>query len=148
MFEIDKAVESSLARKQQMQVVTKDCTMFDTSWENLAARANYRPRELAALCNVSLRTLQRHFSQHYGLTVSKSLRTIRLWEAYRRISEGELVKAVAYDLGYKQLSHFSRAFKELHGICPSLICTRPRPGTAAIPFPAQSDSVVPFSRAV
>jgi AraC-like DNA-binding protein len=95
--------------------------MFEQNWNNLAAAANYRPRQLASLCAVSLRTLQRHFSGRYGMTLTAWLRGIRLNQAYERIKAGEAIKAVSYELGFKQPSHFSRVFKQVHGVAPSEI---------------------------
>ncbi|HTG44453.1 MAG TPA: helix-turn-helix domain-containing protein [Verrucomicrobiae bacterium] len=91
------------------------------NWEALANVAGYRPRELARAANVSLRTLQRHFADRYDTTVRDWLRSVRLKEAYQRISAGDSVKEVAYDLGYKQISHFSRDFKNEFGVPPSLL---------------------------
>jgi AraC-like DNA-binding protein len=99
--------------------------MFEqTNWEKLAAEANYRPSQLAALCTVSLRTLQRHFSGRYGMTLGEWLREVRVNEAYTRLKAGESIKEVAYDLGFKQPSHFSRVFKRVHGVSPSEISNR------------------------
>jgi AraC-like DNA-binding protein len=101
------------------------------NWEVLAAESNYCPSELARLCHVSLRTLQRRFAQNYGMTISDWMRQIRLAKAYARVVSGEPIKAVAYDLGFKQLSHFSRVFKEVHGVAPSFISPRGRAKAAA-----------------
>lgn len=90
-------------------------------WETLAQSSHYRANELASLCQVSLRTLQRHFRSEYGLTVSGWLREVRLREAYGRLIGGATVKEVAFDLGYKQLSHFSRDFKSYFGVSPSFL---------------------------
>lgn len=90
-------------------------------WEPLARDARYRAHELAALCQVSLRTLQRHFRTQYGLTVTEWLRDVRLRAAYTRLIQGATVKEVAYDLEYKQLSHFSRDFKGYFGVSPSFL---------------------------
>jgi AraC-like DNA-binding protein len=103
--------------------------MFEQNWEKLAAEANYRPRELAALCTVSLRTLQRHFSMNYQVTLGEWLRQLRVNRAYQRIQAGESIKYVSYELGFKQPSHFSRVFKQVHGVTPSSISTR---GTARL----------------
>ena len=94
-------------------------------WEILAQSSSYRAHELAALCQVSLRTLQRHFRSQYGLTVSGWLREVRLREAYSRLLGGAMVKEVAFDLGYKQLSHFSRDFKSYFGVAPSFLSGLP-----------------------
>ena len=92
-----------------------------TTWESLALASNFRPGLLAHRCSVSLRTLQRHFTKHYGITLSESLRRMRLSLAFARLQNGERIKCVAYDLGYKQLSHFSRDFKRFYGVPPSAI---------------------------
>lgn len=98
--------------------------MFNQNWEQLAAQANYRPSQLASLCTVSLRTLQRHFSGRYGMTLGEWLRDVRINQAYTRLKAGETIKVVAYDLGFKQPSHFSRVFKQVHGVSPSEIAQR------------------------
>ena len=90
-------------------------------WEPLAQQAQYRAHELALLCQVSLRTLQRHFRLQYGLTVSGWLREVRLRKAYSGLVQGATVKEMAFDLGYKQLSHFSRDFKSYFGVSPSFL---------------------------
>ena len=101
------------------------------NWEELAGEANYCPRELARLCSVSLRTLQRRFAQNYAMTISDWMRNVRLAKAYTRVVAGEPIKAVAYDLGFKQLSHFSRVFKEVHGVAPSFVSPRGKARAAA-----------------
>jgi transcriptional regulator GlxA family with amidase domain len=96
---------------------------FIQEWEVLAKEANYRPCDLAFLCQISLRTLERHFQKHYNVTVGQWLRELRLREAYDSLKEGKSVKEVAFDFGYKQVSHFSREFKAHFGIAPSLLLT-------------------------
>lgn len=88
------------------------------TWESLAFRANFRPAVLAEHCGVSLRTVQRHFKTHYGITVSEWLRELRLKSAFDRLPSAASVKEVAFDLGYKQPSHFSRDFKSFYGLPP------------------------------
>jgi AraC-like DNA-binding protein len=93
-------------------------------WEVLALEANYRPAELARLCAVSLRTLQRHFQSEYKMTISHWLRAVRLQKAYGRLTSGDRVKEVALDLGFKQLSHFSREFKRFYGVPPRFLTSQ------------------------
>ncbi|HTG43596.1 MAG TPA: helix-turn-helix domain-containing protein [Verrucomicrobiae bacterium] len=90
-------------------------------WQQLAKRAEFKPAKLARAVGVSLRTLQRHFRLQYQITVSEWLSSIRLQEAYHRILAGDRIKEVAFDLGYKQLSHFSREFKRCYGVPPTLL---------------------------
>jgi len=87
-------------------------------WEELAIRAQYKPAEIARFTRVSLRTLQRYFKNNYNVTISNWLRSVRLREAYSRLRGGQSVKEVAYGLGYKQLSHFSKDFKKMYGVAP------------------------------
>ena len=82
----------------------------------------FNPAALARDRGVSLRTLQRFFRKHYDMTISEWLRSLRLREAYSRLGAATCVKEVAYDLGYKRASHFSRDFKDFYGIRPSSLC--------------------------
>jgi AraC-like DNA-binding protein len=93
----------------------------DQEWEKRAKAARYRARDVAKSFGISLRTLQRHFQERYGLKVSNWLTALRMQEAYRRVAEGEMVKSVAIELGYKQLSHFSRDFKRYYGVPPTYL---------------------------
>ena len=105
--------------------------MSENTWETLAVQAKFCPHALATLCNVSLRTLQRRFDRTYGMPVGHWMRQLRLARAYNRIAGGETVKSVAYDLHFKQLSHFSRVFKEAYGVAPTLISPRGLKGLAS-----------------
>ena len=98
---------------------------FVQQWESLALNAGYRPSDLASLCQISLRTLERHFQKNYGVTVSAWLRELRLGRAYQSLLQGKAVKEVAYEQGYKQVSHFSREFKNHFGISPSYLLSGP-----------------------
>lgn len=110
---------------------------FIDNWESQAAECCFNASNLAARCDVSLRHLQRHFQQQYGLKLQKWLNELRLSKAYELLREANSVKEVTFELGYKQVSHFSREFKRYHGIPPSLVVregTAPRP-TAKTTFP-------------
>jgi AraC-like DNA-binding protein len=102
-------------------------------WESLAEKAGYRPSELAGLCQISLRTLERHFQKNYGVTVSQWLRELRLGKAYQNLLLGKAVKEVAFDQGYKQVSHFSREFKNHFGVNPSFLLNGARVERAVAP---------------
>ena len=94
---------------------------IEATWEQRAQNAQFRPALLARQCGISLRTLQRHFNRSYGLTVREWLRQVRMCEAYSRLKAGQRVKEVAIDLGYKQVSHFSRDFKLAYGVPPRAV---------------------------
>ena len=105
---------------------------FVQQWEALAVKAGYRPSDLAALCQISLRTLERHFQKNYGVTVSQWMRELRLGKAYQTLIQGKSVKEAAFDHGYKQVSHFSREFKNQFGVSPSFLLTRNSPAERAL----------------
>lgn len=42
-------------------------------------------------------------------------------DAYERLQTGKSVKEVAFELGYKQHSHFSRDFKARYGVSPCFL---------------------------
>ena len=105
---------------------------FVQQWEVLAVKAGYRPSDLAALCQISLRTLERHFQKNYGVTVSQWMRELRLGKAYQTLIQGKSVKEAAFDHGYKQVSHFSREFKNHFGVSPSFLLTRNSPTERAL----------------
>lgn len=88
------------------------------TWENLAELAHYRPSDLARISGVSMRTLQRHFRARFNCTVTDWLRQLRLDQARIRLGTCNSVKEVAFDLGYKQPSHFTRDFKDRFGVPP------------------------------
>ncbi len=119
--------------------------MSENTWETLAIQAKFCPHALASLCNVSLRTLQRRFDRTYGMPVGHWMRQLRLARAYNRIAGGESVKSVAYDLHFKQLSHFSRVFKEAYGVAPTLISPRhaAKPSRTVTPITAPAITLSP-----
>ena len=118
---------NSPQRERQKCFLSNGKSMAETErWEFLAQKSRFRASRLASLCNVSLRTVQRHFSKQYGTTVVEWLRTVRMQDAYVRLKNAESVKEVALDLGYTQLSNFSRDFKQFYGFSPSLL-RRPGP---------------------
>lgn len=76
---------------------------------------------LAAEVRCSPFHLSRAFSEHTGLTIPQFLRQVRLERAARWLREGRgNVTEVAIAVGYRSLSHFSKAFWERFGCCPGL----------------------------
>ena len=55
------------------------------------------------------------------------MRDLRLGKAYESLKQGKSVKEASFDHGYKQVSHFSREFKNHFGISPSMLLTRNSP---------------------
>jgi AraC-like DNA-binding protein len=90
-------------------------------WETLAQRALYRAPELARLCDVSVRQLQRHIKATFDCGLCSWLGELRVKQARERLQAGWRVDEVAYSLGYKQVSHFSRVFRRRYGCAPSTV---------------------------
>jgi AraC-like DNA-binding protein len=88
-------------------------------WEELAGTAHYDANELAKLCGISTRQLQRHFRQNFHRSPQDWLNERRLIIARELLLTGESVKKVALDLGFKQTSHFCRQFKSQNKMTPS-----------------------------
>lgn len=88
-------------------------------YEELAETAHYDVREFARFCNLSLRQLQREFKDHFHATPKKWLNEQRIRKAQRLLLEGKSVKQVAFELYFKQPSHFCRLFKTLVQRSPS-----------------------------
>jgi AraC-like DNA-binding protein len=65
--------------------------------------------------------LSRLFSEHTGMTISRYLRNLRLERAAELLRRGRVnVTEAAMAVGYSSLSHFSKAFAEMFGVCPSV----------------------------
>ena len=94
-----------------------------TNWEGLAEEAGYNAKKLAERCGVSLRQLERFIPRATGKPPQQWLNYLRQQKAIGLIASGASVKETSFRLGYKQSSHFSRAFKRFHGVAPSELPT-------------------------
>ena len=88
-------------------------------WEEMARRANYSTAELASLCGVSVRQLERIFQHTFCQSPKRWLNTLRLNAARRLLQGGGSVKEAAFSFGYKHPQHFSRDFRRFFGVSPS-----------------------------
>jgi AraC-like DNA-binding protein len=76
--------------------------------------------DLAGSACVSVRSLQRKFSQIIGVSPKWVVQRIRLQDALERVqaSESETLASIAADLGYADQAHFTRDFKAVVGVSP------------------------------
>ena len=93
--------------------------LTEWNWEELAQSAHYNAHELAKLCGISTRQLQRHFRFRFRCSPQSWLNYRRLLAAEGLLRSGDSVKKVAFDLGFKQPSHFCRQFKTRNKMTPS-----------------------------
>jgi len=76
--------------------------------------------ELANLAGLSLSTFKREFKKQFKDTPSNYLRDKRLEKAKDLLLKTELtVSEVCYEVGFKDIAHFSRSFKEKYNVSPS-----------------------------
>ena len=95
-------------------------------WEQLAGTARYDAKELAKLSNLSVRQLQRDFRQNLERSPQDWLNEQRVKAARQLLLSGQPVKAVAFELGFKQPSHFCRQFKSFNNLTPSQFTSQER----------------------
>jgi AraC family transcriptional regulator len=88
-------------------------------WEQLAGTARYDAKELAKLSNLSVRQLQRDFRLGLDRSPQDWLNEQRIKAAQQLLLSGQPVKTVAFELGFKQVSHFCRQFKFLNNMTAS-----------------------------
>lgn len=81
---------------------------------------NLKLENYADLCHRSLSTFKRDFQEHYKETPGKWLTKRRVHHAAHLIANSNLnVTQIAFESGFEDLSHFSRAFKKVMGNTPT-----------------------------
>ena len=88
-------------------------------WSQLAQKANYSITELAVLCGLSVRQLERKFRSAVCQSPKRWLNAMRLRAARKLLQDGGSVKEAAFSFGYKHPQHFSRDFRKFFGVPPS-----------------------------
>lgn len=94
-------------------------------WAELAKQANYDLFLVAQLLNIGPRQLRRYTRKILNTSPQRWLDAQRLTHAATMLKNKELVKTVAFDLGFKTVAHFSNKFKARYGMCPKEYRERP-----------------------
>src|SRR5437762_2883875 len=84
-------------------------------WLGMAAQSFYRASLLAEALHISRRQLQRDIQELFGRSPQAWLDIERLLIAPGLLQTHRSVKMVAFALGFRQVSHFSRVFKLFYG---------------------------------
>lgn len=74
--------------------------------------------ELSRLACMSRSRLYVEFKNQLGCTPCEFLQQLRLKSAAKRISNGDAITRVCYELGFSNPSHFSRRFRDFFGCSP------------------------------
>lgn len=90
--------------------------LLDTAGLEDIVLSDYLAKKLAK----SYASLSRTFSKHEGITIEKFFIRLKIEKARELIQNGALsFSEVAYKLGYKNLQHLSRQFKQITGMSMS-----------------------------
>lgn len=74
--------------------------------------------EWAKVAGMGRRTFTRHFRQQTGMGFGTWRQQVRLMEAVSRLSTGESITNVAFDVGYESPSAFAAMFQRAFGVPP------------------------------
>jgi AraC-like DNA-binding protein len=111
---VDQFAEGNLPfQASVIQLPPSQLTMM-----SVANQSNYQPIQMARLCQISLRHLERTFKVESGCTPREWLKMQRLNNALLMLRRAQSVKQVAYALAYPQIPQFCREFKMRFGITP------------------------------
>lgn len=88
-------------------------------------RYNVNIERFAFLTGRSVATFKRDFKKIFATTPNRWLQQKRLSEAYYLLQTKKLKTSEVYmEVGFKDISHFSFAFKKAYGIAPSMLNNR------------------------
>jgi AraC-like DNA-binding protein len=91
--------------------------VFDHLMEHF--REELRLEDLVALSGLSQATFCRHFHRHAGKSLVAYLHALRVQEASHLLQAGQdSVTAIAFQVGFNNLSHFHAVFQRLIGTTP------------------------------
>lgn len=95
-------------------------------------RSLLRVDDVAAAAALSVRSLQRVFAGHVGLSPKEVLARYRLQDAVTSIDAGDVddLADLAASLGWFDQAHFSRDFRAVVGVPPSTYLSRARPAAS------------------
>src|ERR1700744_6210263 len=88
-------------------------------WRVCARSAGFQSAALATNLKISVRQLHRYSRNLFNRSLQEWLNELRLSQAAEELFRQGSVKAAAFELGFKQVSHFSREFKKYYGLSPT-----------------------------
>lgn len=82
----------------------------------------YTNAKIAEICNASVKTIENHFKAAFDTTIHQYMLEFKINEAvnYFKNFPEITAKEVAYNLGFYDEYHFSKRFKKIKGISPSM----------------------------
>jgi AraC-like DNA-binding protein len=99
-------------------IMARKGTYSIEKWQGMARDSSYRAARLSKILGVSRRRLERLTQRLFRRSPQAWLSEQRMIVAARFLKEGRPIKTVAFDLGFKQRSHFARQFRIYYGLPP------------------------------
>lgn len=90
-----------------------------TDWSEKARDARYLVGPLATKLGISTRHMQRYLFERFQKSPREFLRMLQMEAAVEHLSDSKAIKVVSMELGFRQVSHFSRCFKQTFGKSPT-----------------------------
>ena len=109
----------SRVSKFRLLLQTESLTTRAQAWAWMARHSRFSVKSLAAYFRTTPRQIERCCQEELGRSPQEWFNEQRLIAARALLLEEESIKTVAIDLGFKQVSHFCRQFKQQYGITPS-----------------------------
>ncbi len=100
---------------------TRIASLTDEQLQALVVRAHYRVSDIARECHIQPRTVQRFFVARFGVAPRVWMDSVRMRRVQRGIVRGELLKALAAEVGYADQSSLTRHYKAAYGTTPSSV---------------------------
>lgn len=103
--------------KDRMQTLSLD-VMHALRYMDERLTEDVRLAEIAAACNVSVNTLERHFKNELTTSPMLMLRKKRMILSMQLLRDGASVAEAALNSGFSDYSHYVQLFKKQYGITP------------------------------
>jgi len=113
-----EGLTGSRAKRASSSMVMKTRLSRIEDWEKLAKEARFQPSNMAALCPLSLRQLERFFALQFKTTPARWARQLRCRIAAQLILQGWSNKCVAAELHFGNESHLCHEFRRFYGKSP------------------------------
>lgn len=114
-------------RKIEFSPLSLQPKKLDNEWDIIKSSIanNYQNEEfkldfLQNICGIHKSKISKLIKKHLNLSFKQYLNQIRIYEASRLLKSTELnISEIAYKVGFSNISHFNRVFKEINHCSPS-----------------------------
>jgi AraC-like DNA-binding protein len=89
-----------------------------TDWEPFAEQAGYRVQALAESLHRTPQSLRNYVRKRWKVSTKTWLADLQMRAARRHLVAHSRPKEIAQHLGFQHATHFSRAFRSVHGTSP------------------------------